>query len=303
MVNLTEVNIGYDIPLLCSIFCDLSYSENIAEDFSLLAIQRKYDIHITERIKRLIATVVFISDKNTGAKLFVCHVDSAVFIVFRGTDDFADILTNMNVLLGGFHKDISKKSKVHGGFSNQYNSIKGNLLKVLSQICVIKNITKIICCGHSLGGALATIASVDLHIHLNGPKDKNPNRQMKKIMCITFGAPRVGNVHFRKHFNNYIGDSLRFVDLQDTIPYFPMSPFYSHVHDGKYFDENGNLQILRDVKWYYRIFRCCINSRILDIFSQHSTLNYINTIRTAFLKYDNNKNSLENFIVVNQTYV
>jgi hypothetical protein len=73
--------------------------------------------------------------------------------------------------------------------------------------------------GHSLGGAIATIAAV--RFRLRG----------YKVELVTFGSPRVGNSYFRTFAQGEIGDvQARFVNMGDPIPsYPPLVTRYHHV--------------------------------------------------------------------------
>ena len=51
--------------------------------------------------------------------------------------------------------------------------------------------------GHSLGGALATLAAYDLAAELG----------LSHVQCITFGAPRVGNSVFVADYNRHVPDT------------------------------------------------------------------------------------------------
>ena len=71
----------------------------------------------------------------------------------------------------------------------------------------VKSTIRII--GHSLGGALATIMSLDMI--WNVPFDERMNFvQKEKIAVRTFGSPCVGNAHFVGLFNEQVIDSNRY---------------------------------------------------------------------------------------------
>jgi predicted lipase len=72
--------------------------------------------------------------------------------------------------------------------------------------------------GHSLGGALATLAALDLRISLGLPD----------VRVVSFGSPRVGNDIFSKWFEEEIGPHWRFTHNRDIVPSVP--PGYMGFH-------------------------------------------------------------------------
>ena len=56
--------------------------------------------------------------------------------------------------------------------------------------------------GHSLGGALATLAAYDICKQL-----EQAGRQDVKVLCYSFGAPRIGNRAFAKDYNRVVPDT------------------------------------------------------------------------------------------------
>ena len=59
---------------------------------------------------------------------------------------------------------------------------------------IIRFLMDVALAGHSLGGALATLAAYDLATELGLPH----------VQCITFGAPRVGNSVFVSDYNRHV---------------------------------------------------------------------------------------------------
>jgi hypothetical protein len=70
---------------------------------------------------------------------------------------------------------------------------------------------RVLCCGHSLGGALATIAA--LWAGLTYPS--------ADIRCITFGSPLVGNADFVLDWRQVVGTRIRAVNGEDPVPSVP----------------------------------------------------------------------------------
>ncbi|CAN0263726.1 unnamed protein product [Laminaria digitata] len=65
--------------------------------------------------------------------------------------------------------------------------------------------------GHSLGGALATLATLD-------HQRRYPEA---KVTMYNFGSPRVGNRAFAKLYDRFVGDSFRVVNNKDIVARLP----------------------------------------------------------------------------------
>ena len=90
--------------------------------------------------------------------------------------------------------------------------------------------------GHSLGGALATLAAVQFA------------KQYPDIVvsCVTFGSPRVGNGSFAQMFNKCCAGSFRFVNEDDPVPMGPTPIRFTHVKGGQWIDDD---QLLLQKPW------------------------------------------------------
>lgn len=90
--------------------------------------------------------------------------------------------------------------------------------------------------GHSLGGALATLAAVQFA------------KQYPDIVvsCVTFGSPRVGNGSFAQMFNKCCKGSFRFVNEDDPVPMGPTPIRFTHVKGGQWIDDD---QLLLQKPW------------------------------------------------------
>ena len=132
-------------------------------------------------------------------------------ILFRGTQYLADWLSNFNF-------DLSRSSyahPVHDGFNRAFKSMLPQLKEFMSYLLKL-NIVEIHCIGHSLGGALATLAAEWMH-----------NAYCKKPYLYTFGSPRVGLLDFSESCVRKLDASriFRMYHQTDIVPFLPMWPF------------------------------------------------------------------------------
>ncbi|KAJ9441269.1 Protein EDS1 [Diplonema papillatum] len=103
-----------------------------------------------------------------------CVESDVLYVAFRGTDNATDYLLDAAL------SDVvtPSGSRVHSGF---YSGVQ-NELPVLLNICNNAACSEIVFCGHSLGGAYATVAVLELTAHLMW-------RRGGIAESITFGQP------------------------------------------------------------------------------------------------------------------
>lgn len=106
---------------------------------------------------------------------------------------------------------------VHRGFNTTYNSFKGEMMGHFRG----RNPSVIHVVGHSLGGALANLAAMDLAGGVAGVK------------LYTFGSPRVGMKPFSDALNDRIGASNIRRVYADTDP-VPMVPIFPFLHGPRF---------------------------------------------------------------------
>ncbi|HLH44395.1 MAG TPA: lipase family protein [Bryobacteraceae bacterium] len=126
-----------------------------------------------------------------------------VFVTFRGTETLEDWLSNITIR----HTNHAW-GPVEEGFWNLYAQCQEN---VRAGVQAAAEAGQIVVTGHSLGGALATLAAADLTI--SGVAVKMYN----------FASPRTGSPAFAEQFNQRIAAAWRAVNTEDLVPTVPIS--------------------------------------------------------------------------------
>lgn len=137
-----------------------------------------------------------------------------LFLIFRGTtteNNKADFVTDARL---GITRSKTG-SPVHIGFNHAFNSMLPELQEFIAQ----NQITgRVHCIGHSLGGAVATLAAEWVACNTSRP-----------VTLYTFGQPRVGMLLFAMFCTSRIGkhNIHRVFHTTDPVPMVPVFP-YTH---------------------------------------------------------------------------
>ena len=165
---------------------------------------------------------VFFEQRDTQA--FIAGNDDMLVLAFRGTEgNLNDWMTDLDVALVG-----GPGGMVHEGFLVGLGMVWRDVWRWID-----KNRGKraLWITGHSLGGALAMLATARLRLE----KDQPVNG------LYTFGQPRSGDREFARNFDADFGRfTFRYVNNNDIVPRVPFrSMWYSHAGTFRYFNEDG----------------------------------------------------------------
>jgi hypothetical protein len=83
----------------------------------------------------------------------------------------------------------------------------------------VSAVTPVTICGHSLGGALATLLTLDVAA----------NTMFKSVASYTYASPRAGDPTFAALYNKMVPNSCRIANRVDIVPKLPLPPLYGHV--------------------------------------------------------------------------
>ncbi|CAI5451203.1 unnamed protein product [Caenorhabditis angaria] len=132
-----------------------------------------------------------------------------VYFVFRGSRG------KVQVFLEGIDQWKSKPfldiGQVNSYFKRAHTVLWPPVLEILNN-SKFKNY-KFYFTGHSLGGALASLAAVK-SVRLGFLDGEN-------VKLVTFGQPRVGNYDYARNFDNLVPNSFRVVHRRDIVPHLP----------------------------------------------------------------------------------
>ncbi|MGG6298327.1 lipase family protein [Leptolyngbya sp. AN02str] len=180
---------------------------------------------------------------------FMIRTDEYIVLAFRGSQEIKDWQTNFKTKLSKFavkskmeelQEDTTPpKGQVHRGFQAAWEVAESSVIKQIQKWNQDSGQTlPLLITGHSLGGALATVAASSLV------------KQGFNIQGLyTFGQPRVGDIIFAAEIGQALQHRVfRFVNNNDIVPhipppYLPWNPFHIYVHLGQqyYFDAFGNM--------------------------------------------------------------
>jgi triacylglycerol lipase len=180
--------------------------------------------------------VKFFSGHST--QCYVAANRKFAIIAFRGTEcDIDQGPEAMAQFIADLGVDIDIRwvatqggGKIHRGFHDALDEIWNELLIHLNGLR--RSGCTLWLTGHSLGGALATLAAA---------------RFKKAHGLYTFGAPRLGNRDFAANFPVM---GFRFVNNNDVVPHLPIFP-YVDLGELRYIDSNGSIHahITRWQRW------------------------------------------------------
>jgi triacylglycerol lipase len=176
------------------------------------------------------------NNTDTDTQAFLVSNGEYAVLAFRGTE----VSKKMDILTDAKAGKVSMiEGMVHKGFVGAYKSVEGPVLRAIEKLDDIP----LYITGHSLGAALATVATQYLE------RDRKIRDQI--AACYTFGSPRVGNTEFDRDFKSAIYRVVNTTDIVTVVPLLAMG--YIHVGDVRFL-EPGMGDIRRGIPILQRIF-------------------------------------------------
>ena len=173
---------------------------------------------------------------QTGANLAYLAYNSQTNLVFlsvRGSHNSTNDWEDADFLKTDYEK--CNGCAVHNGFYHAYLDLKDKILELFVNLNKKYPSAQTAIFGHSLGGAIATFAFIDLL------------EMMKIDFFYSYGSPRVGNENFAKFCNGKLGNSktARITHFKDNVPHLPFTFLgFQHINGEIFYSNEESSQYM-----------------------------------------------------------
>ncbi|KAL8958030.1 MAG: hypothetical protein Q9193_004838 [Seirophora villosa] len=135
--------------------------------------------------------------------------------------------------------------RVHRGFHHSWYEIRDAVMENMKKAVEMHPDYRIVVTGHSLGGAVATLAAGDLR--------RLDEHFRTTTELYTFGSPRVANKKAATWLTAQSRFSWRITNGNDLVPRLPPRLFgYHHVRPEYWIPRNGDAPASEDIQWAAR---------------------------------------------------
>lgn len=194
---------------------------------------------------------------------YIGYDGSTIYVVFRGTTNIANVLVDVV-----FKKRVvwadQPNVQAHTGFVGAWKNLEANVLQSVRQARLkCSTCTRVVFTGHSLGAALATLASIDF-------ARSNPGFSYQ---LLAIGSPRVGNAEFAAYAARMVPNGVRWTHANDPVVHLPMK-IMGFQHRTREVWEAGSNSNYKMCSTTNGEDPTCANSIIqvdINILKQHST--------------------------------
>ncbi|MBE9159429.1 lipase family protein [Nodosilinea sp. LEGE 06152] len=229
---------------------------------------------------------VYLDMRLTDTQAFLFRKDNNLILVFKGTQQLSDWKTNLKIRLKAFtiladQEAVPPTGRVHRGFVDAWQSVERQVVYYLRKWSTPE--TKLWVTGHSLGGALAAVATISLE-----------TQGLPVSGLYTFGQPRVADWKLVNYMNSRMGNRIiRYVNNNDIVPLIPpqIIPWvptrvYGHMGQFRYFNDSGSLRrqsflFQRFPDRLFGIIRAILTSGTPDAVDDHKMEFYVANLQKA----------------------
>ncbi|KAK8813241.1 hypothetical protein WA158_002833 [Blastocystis sp. Blastoise] len=156
----------------------------------------------------------FYNIKSEIKGIISVYQNESIVIGFRGTKNVQNFIQDLGALVLGKMSGCEGKCQVAVGFYNAYLTVRDEIMSTVQ----------------NLGGALATVGSMDFQLNYN----------ISTNLMYTYGCPYTGNKQFASILNQNLESNYRVTHNADPIPHLPPSVNnYAHPGDEIFYNEKN----------------------------------------------------------------
>lgn len=183
---------------------------------------------------------LFREDTSTDVTGYIAadHTNKLIIVSFRGSKTPDNWITNFEI--GMTKTDICDSCSAHHGFWQSWVDARDRVLPAVAQATAANPSYQLRVTGHSLGGAIATLAAASM---------RNTG---KTVALYTYGSPRIGGSKISDYISKQSGGNYRVTHRNDPVPKLPLLTMgYVHTSPEYYVDKpNGQDVQAGDVQVY-----------------------------------------------------
>ncbi|CAL8462126.1 g1657 [Coccomyxa elongata] len=160
-----------------------------------------------------------IHEEDPDTKVLIAWNKDTIVVAFRGTASLKNVLHDLQAWRAAHmpvrrHWWLGRRPMVHKGFWRSWSAhgVGDRVLEFLGKLLANSKLAPadwhVYLTGHSLGGALATLAAYDIQAAFG----------IKDLQVYTYGAPRTGNYAFARDYEELVQETWHVVHDADLIP-------------------------------------------------------------------------------------
>lgn len=168
----------------------------------------------------------------------VDHTNKLIVVAFRGSSTVDSWFTNLD--FDTVTTDICSGCTAHHGFWNSWIDARDRVLSAVKQASTTYSNYQIAVTGHSLGGAIASLAAAQLR------------NSGYTVALYNYGSPRIGGTKISSYITNQAGGNYRVTHWNDPVPKLPLLIMgFVHISPEYYINKPNKQDVqINDIKLY-----------------------------------------------------
>jgi hypothetical protein len=217
-------------------------------------------------------------EESTDTYCIMISSSDTIVLAFRGTASRRNAVSDLKAWSTAYEPCrtlLGIPLRVHKGFWEAWSTVRHQILDEMLSLVAEHGVRRIFVTGHSLGGALACLCSVEMqqilrseqhseppqspqqsqessYRHEKQEQHENHNHRQKydlrttrpiDVHVYTFGAPRIGNVAFGMYANMMLSNYWHIVNTEDPVARLPKGIDYKRSGHRVLLGRTGNMEV------------------------------------------------------------